>query len=43
MATESATGTEEAAEFTAGEANGQPATTLRLALPSVASLFFVAE
>ncbi len=37
------TGTQEAAEFTAGEAGGQPATTLRLVLPPVASLLFVTE
>jgi hypothetical protein len=37
------TGAQETAEFTTGEASGRPATTLRLVLPSVASLFFVAE
>jgi len=37
------TGAQEPAEFTQGEANGQPVTTVRLVLPSVASLFFIQE
>jgi hypothetical protein len=37
------TGAQEPAEFTEGETNGQPVTTVRLALPSVASLFFIQE
>jgi hypothetical protein len=37
------TGSQEQAEFTHGEANGQSVTTLRLALPSVSSLLFVQE
>ena len=37
------TGAQEQAESTQGEANGQPVTTVRLVLPSVASLFFIQE
>ena len=37
------TGGQEQAEFTPGEANGQPVTTVRLVLPSVSSLFFIQE
>ena len=37
------TGAQEQAEFTQGEANGQPVTTVRLVLPSVASQFFVSD
>jgi hypothetical protein len=37
------TGTQEQAEFTPGEANGQPVTTVRLVLPSVASLFYIGD
>jgi hypothetical protein len=37
------TGAQEPAESTPGEANGQPVTTVRLVLPSVASLFFIQE
>ena len=37
------TGAQEQAEFTQGEASGQPVTTVRLVLPSVASLFFIQE
>jgi hypothetical protein len=37
------TGAQEKAEFTAGETNGQPVTTVRLVLPSVTSLLFVGE
>ena len=37
------TGTQEPAESTQGDANGQPITTVRLKLASVSSLFFVGE
>ena len=37
------TGEQQAAEFTASEANGQAVTTVHLALPSVSSLFFISE
>jgi hypothetical protein len=37
------TGAQEQAEFTQAETNGQPVTTVRLVLPSVASLFFIQE
>lgn len=37
------TGDQETAEFTQGEANGEPVTTVRLVLPSVSSLFFIGE
>ncbi len=37
------TGGQEQAEFTQGEAGGQPATTVRLVLPPVSSLFYVQE
>jgi hypothetical protein len=37
------TGAQEQAESTQGEASGQPVTTVRLVLPSVASLFFIQE
>jgi hypothetical protein len=36
-------GTAVQAEFTQGEATGQPVTTVRLVLQSVASLFFVSD
>jgi hypothetical protein len=37
------TGEQERAEFTPGEANGQPVTTVRLALPPVTCTFYVQE
>jgi hypothetical protein len=37
------TGEQQAAEFTQGEANGQPVTTVRLVLPSVSSQFLIQE
>lgn len=37
------TGEQKPAEFTMGETNGQPVTTVRLVLPSVSSLFLVHE
>jgi hypothetical protein len=37
------TGDSQPAELTAGEANGQPATTVHLVLPAVTSLFYVQE
>ena len=35
------TGEQQTAEFTSGEVNGQPVTTVHLVLPSVSSLFFI--
>jgi len=37
------TGEAQPAEFTSGEAAGQPVTTIHLTLPAVSSLFYVAE
>lgn len=37
------TGTQEPAEFTAGQANGKDVTTVHLVLPSVSSRFFIQE
>jgi hypothetical protein len=37
------TGKQERAEFTAGNAGGEPVTTVHLVLPSVSSLFFIQE
>jgi hypothetical protein len=37
------TGDSQPAELTAGEANGQPVTTVHLVLPAVSSLFYVQE
>jgi hypothetical protein len=37
------TGDSQAAELTAGEANGQPVTTVHLVLPPVSALFYVEE
>jgi len=37
------TGDSQPAEVTAGEASGQPVTTVHLALPAVSALFYVQE
>jgi hypothetical protein len=37
------TGDSQPADITAGEANGQPVTTVHLVLPPVTSLFYVEE
>jgi alpha-L-rhamnosidase len=37
------TGEQQPAEFTTGDADGQPVTNVHLVLPSVSSLFFIAE